>query len=102
MNYRSQQWHMQSLPARCVTLMAMLLVMLCSGTYAAANDRSVTIDVTHEKMENVLNAIAGQTGYQFFYSTDMLDGCKPVTFKAVKKPLDNVLDHLLPPQRIIL
>lgn len=70
--------------------------MLCSGSYASANDKSVTIDVTREKMGDVLNAIGKQTGYRFFYSTDLLDDCGPVTFKAEKKPLEKVLDELLP------
>lgn len=87
---------MRGLP-RLAALAAMLLMLLCVGFTASANDRNVTINVTQEKLSNVLSSIGQQTGYNFFYSTDMLEECGPVTFCAENQPLDKILEELLSP-----
>ena len=95
-NFERERWRAFNLP-RCVAVMVMLMMMLSSSAYASVENRTVTIDVTREKMGNVLNSIGKQTGYSFFYSTELLDDCGPVTFKAVSQPLEKVMNRLLPP-----
>src|SRR4029079_15360688 len=78
-----------------------LIILLCllgadgfAQTDKSSLDKTVTLIVTNEKTDIVLNQLSKQTGVVFSYSPDVFDISKTITANFVKKPLREVLNQI--------
>jgi TonB-linked SusC/RagA family outer membrane protein len=58
---------------------------------AAANAQKVTLSEKNSSLASVIRKLRSQTGYNFFYVKDNIDGAKPVTVDLVNVPLAEAL-----------
>jgi len=62
-------------------------MQVCASGFA----QSITLTENNASLENVLEALKKQSGYNFLYNTPMLAGAKPVTLSVTNAPIDDVL-----------
>lgn len=61
-----------------------------------ANQKHVTLNLTHASVKEVLNEIKKQTGINFFYSTDLAKTWSAVNVNVRSVPVSQVLNSIMP------
>jgi TonB-linked SusC/RagA family outer membrane protein len=87
----------------CQLLLAYLFSAVASATTVDAQEilnQKVTIEVNNQDMKSVLNKLNKLTQIRFTYSSAIINPQRKVTFKAVEKPLSDVLDDMLRPMNL--
>ena len=82
-----------------LTLM-MTLFFAFNAASAVSQKTNLTLNLKKVTLEKAFEAIEKQTGYSFFYHLDMTDLNKPVTINVTDKPITEVLDEILDPDRL--
>lgn len=77
---------------RIMKLTAFLLTLGFLQVQANGLGQEVTLDVKEEKLEKVIPLIEKQTGYVFFYTSDLIKKARPVTLQVRNEALSKVLD----------
>ena len=77
----------------------LLFVALCTLA-APAQDVKVSIDADRQPLAKVLNMLEQQSGYNFFYSNDLIADATPVTIKVSNEALADVLKRILPQRNL--
>ncbi len=77
----------------------LLFVTLCTLA-APAQDVKVSIDADQQPLAKVLNMLEQQSGYNFFYSNDLIADATPVTIKVSNEALADVLKRILPQRNL--
>lgn len=70
---------------------ALMMIVMCTAFSAMA--QKVTVDVVDQPASVVFRSLIGQTGKNFVYSSDILDGIR-VTLTASDRPLKKVLTDM--------
>lgn len=81
---------------RCWLILLSLFV-LGSATIQA---QKVNLNVSREKLRDVLENITEQTGYTLAFSKEVVDLSERVTVRVTNTELDEVLNQLLTPREI--
>lgn len=87
-NGRDGHLHARILLKLKLTLIILTTVILQSS---AASFAQITINEKSVSLESILQRIRKQSGYDFFYSTNMLDHTKPVSINVKNAPVEEVL-----------
>ncbi|MBS1531924.1 MAG: carboxypeptidase-like regulatory domain-containing protein, partial [Bacteroidetes bacterium] len=69
-----------------------LVTLLCLNVHGATFGQSITITNKNVKLEKVLNEIEKQSGYTFWYKTDIVKQSYKVSLDVKDLSLDNTLD----------
>lgn len=72
-----------------IVLWVVALMQVSAATYA----QKVTLNVQNASLEQVLNNLGRQTGYNFVYNTGMLKKAKPVNITATDENITKVLEQ---------
>ncbi len=72
-------------------LAAILSIAACLRVSAAAFSQTITLSQQNTPLENVFKEIRKQTGYLFFYNSELLRKAKPVSIKVKDAVLEEVL-----------
>ena len=75
-------------------LTAILLVAACLQVSARGNAQQVTLSEQNSSLQNVFKEIRRQTGYQFFYNTNLLNKARTVSISVRNAPLTSALDQV--------
>jgi TonB-linked SusC/RagA family outer membrane protein len=75
-------------------LTAILLMVACLQVSARSNAQQVTLSEQNSSLQNVFKEIRRQTGYQFFYNTNLLNKARAVSISVRNAPLTSALDQL--------
>jgi TonB-linked SusC/RagA family outer membrane protein len=76
----------RSMPWNFIALMAVVLLLTMQG-YA----QKVSLSVNNRPLEEVIQSIKQQTGYNFLYTAEMLEKAQKVTLHVEQSPLTEVL-----------
>ena len=76
---------------RGMKLTAIILVTACMTAAASGNTQGITLSEKNTPFESVIKKIQEQTGYRFFYTTDVIQLTKPVTLTVRNGILEQVL-----------
>src|SRR5215217_975485 len=71
-----------------VTIIIMTLFLL---QVSAATKAQITLDSKGASLRNVLKSISKQSGYDFIYTDQDLNGANPVSFKLNNESIENAL-----------
>ncbi len=81
-------------------LSVLLLFIGILSARGAAFSQKITISGRNMRLENVLNEIERQSGYQFWYEAGMLNNTSAIDINVKNMPLEEVLDKSLRSQHI--
>jgi TonB-dependent starch-binding outer membrane protein SusC len=73
---------------------AVLLLIASLQVFAKGNAQQVTLSEQNSSLQKVFKEIRRQTGYQFFYNTNLLDKARKVSITLKDAPLTAALDQL--------
>jgi len=76
---------------RIMKLTTLILLTACLTAGARSYSQRVSISVKNASLETVFREIKKQTGYQFLYNNQMLDGAKKVSIQLKDASLDEAL-----------
>ncbi|PST84397.1 hypothetical protein C7T94_06730 [Pedobacter yulinensis] len=79
-------------------LVFMLLIFVC--IQLQAQDRKLTLDLQKKPLKILLKEIELQCGYTFVYSDEVISDTMIVSVSAVRKPVSQVLNAVLPEQML--
>jgi len=74
-------------------LTTMLLLVGCLQVSAAGFAQKVSLNVENTSLKKVFKDIRRQTGYLFFYNTQLLEKAHPVSISANDREMKDVLDE---------
>ena len=74
-------------------LTTMLLLVGCLQVSATAFAQKVSLNVENASLKKVFKDIRKQTGYLFFYNTQLLEKAHPVSISARDREIKDVLDE---------
>lgn len=85
------------------SFLAFLLFICLSFTsvYGRAQEKTVTLNVQNERVENVLKSIGKQTGVKFFYDQKVVSEAPQVTMNVSNALLKNVLDKVASQTKLV-
>ena len=89
---RRKQLRLPVLIMRVMKLIAILLFAFCMNTSAKSFSQNITLSVRNTSLEKVLKEIRKQTGYSFFYKTELLRDAPRVSLAVKNIPLREALD----------
>lgn len=84
---------------KLVWLVVLLMIPL-TGYAQDARDKLVTLKLERVTLKQFFDEIYAQTGVDFFYTVQQARSVEPVTVRAEKKPLGQVLDRVLGNSRL--
>src|SRR6185312_5735615 len=70
-----------------------LLTIACLHVSAKGHAQSVTLSVKNAPLEKVFKELKKQTGYDFWYESELLQNAKNVTLEVKNASLTNTLDE---------
>lgn len=73
-------------------LTAVILLAACLQVSAAGFSQQITLSEKNVPLEKIFSEIRKQTGYEFFYSTSMMESAKKVTINIKHASIKDVLD----------
>ncbi len=85
---------------RIFQLIFLMLTVLCLQVSANGYSQKVTLKEKNSSLQSILEKVKNQTGYQFFYSDDVLRSAKKITVTIQNKDLAEALDICLEGQGI--
>jgi len=71
-----------------IVLWVVAFMQVSASTYA----QKVTLNVQNASLDQVLNSLSQQSGYNFLYNSGMMKTAKPVSLTANNEPIQNVLE----------
>ncbi len=81
-------------------LTSLFLVLICVHVSAASRSQTVTLNVRHQPITNVLASIEAQTGYLIVYNDRYVTRDVLVSLQVADQPLETVLDQVLTPRAL--
>ena len=72
-----------------IVLWVVALMQVSASTYA----QKVTLNVRNASLDQVLNSLSQQSGYNFVYNSGMIKNAKPVSLNATNEPIKDVLEE---------
>ncbi len=78
---------------KIMKLTIVLWVVALMQVSASAFAQKVSLNVKNASLDEVLNDLSRQSGYNFLYNTVMLKAAKPVSISVTNKPLIEVLNQ---------
>jgi TonB-linked SusC/RagA family outer membrane protein len=88
---RLQSWGLTKKLLRIMKITAFILLIACMQVSAKGRAQTVTISVANTSIEKVFQEVKKQTGYDFFYEENVLQGANTVSLNATKIPLEEAL-----------
>ncbi len=82
-------------PLLIMKLTFILWIVAFLQVSAASYAQKVNIKVKNVQLEDIVNQLRTQTGYDFLCNSEIFEGLKPITLVAVNKDLAQVLDECL-------
>ena len=80
------------LKRRCIRLTCMFcLSLMLASVEVLAQNSGVTLSVKNERVENVISLLKKQTGYNFFYSPEVVNTASKVSINVENKSIDEIL-----------
>lgn len=73
-------------------LVLILSVLFMYQAYGKANAQTVTLSCENSSIKSIFKEINRQTGYEFFYSSNMLEDAQPVSVTLKEAPLSKALE----------
>ncbi|HEY4325137.1 MAG TPA: SusC/RagA family TonB-linked outer membrane protein [Mucilaginibacter sp.] len=96
MNFLNVQHHRMLRQTFLVMKITTLLLLISIMTVSAAtNAQQITLKTKGASLQEVLSKISDQTGFNVFYSQDLLTKSKPVTVDLRNTPLATALNEIL-------
>ena len=93
---QAHKWGKRLLPSvlilRIMKLTAVFLLAVCVHTGATGFSQNVTLSVRNASLEKVFKEIRRQTGYSFFYKTELLRNAPRVSLSVHNADLKETLD----------
>lgn len=93
---QAHKWGKRLLPSvlilRIMKLTAILLLAVCLHAGATGFSQNVTLSVRNASLEKVFKEIRKQTGYSFFYKTELLRNAPRVSLSVINAELKETLD----------
>ncbi|WP_300602715.1 outer membrane beta-barrel family protein [Niabella sp.] len=80
-----------------VCLTGMLLFIFATG---AAQDRKLTLKITNSPLPQVLEEIQRKARYNILYSDEVVQDTMRTRIEAVRRPVSEILQMILPPQNL--
>lgn len=80
---------------RVGSLVAAMLMCMNLWSYAAAQEKTVSLDVRDKALKEVLGMVREQTDVRFIYSEVELQKATPVTVKFANRPLSDAMSRVL-------
>jgi TonB-dependent starch-binding outer membrane protein SusC len=77
---------------RVMRLTAIILLTACMAASASGNTQGITLAEKDTPLESIIKKIQAQSGYKFFYTTDVIQLAKPVTVAIQNGRLEQVLE----------
>jgi TonB-dependent starch-binding outer membrane protein SusC len=93
---QARKWGKRLLPRvqimKVMKLTAILLLAFCLQTSAKGYAQNVTLSVKNSSLEKILKEIRKQTGYSFFYKTELLRNTPKINLSVTNSELKQTLD----------
>ena len=89
--------HHRLLSSRTILVMKMIFIFslaFCMQVSASSYSQKITLVAQNASLEKVLKEIEKQSGYSFWYKTEMIQKAEKVTFVVKESSIDNVLDKV--------
>lgn len=80
---------------KTMKLLAIALFAFCMQVSAHGYGQKVSLDLKNVKIATVLKEIRSQTGYLFFYKSEVLKNMKPVSIEVTNADVDDVMRKVL-------
>jgi TonB-linked SusC/RagA family outer membrane protein len=97
--YKTRKWGLRLLPpvliTRIMKLTAVFLLAISMNVSAIGYPQEVTLHLSHTSLENVFKHIRKQTGYVFFYKSNILKGVPNVTIAVNKASVKETMELCL-------
>jgi TonB-linked SusC/RagA family outer membrane protein len=80
---------------KILLIMKLTIVLLTTAILqvsASSYGQNVTLKKDNAELVNVFRELRKQTGYDFFYSDDMMEGAQPVSLNLKKVPIEKALE----------
>ena len=90
-------FHLRLFPQKTLLIMkltAAIILAACLQVSARSNAQQVTLSEQNSSIEKVFKEIKRQTGYQFFYNSNLLDKARRVNINVNNVPLTTALDQV--------
>jgi len=98
-NYKTRKWGLRLLPPvliiRIMKLTAVFLLAISVNVSANGYSQNVTLNFSRTSLEKIFNEIRKQTGYVFFYKTDLLKDLPKVKVKVNNATISEAMDASL-------
>ena len=95
-NYKTRKWGLRLLPPvliiRIMKLTAVFLLAISVSVSANGYSQDVTLNFSRTSLEKIFNEIRKQTGYVFFYKTDLLKDLPKVKVKVTNASISEAMD----------
>ncbi len=98
-NYKTRKWGLRLLPPvliiRIMKLTAVFLLALSVNLSAEGYSQDITLKLANASLEKAFNEIRKQTGYVFFYKTDLLKDLPSINLKVKNATLEKTMETCL-------
>lgn len=78
--------------------LTIIFILLSIGLNAKTNGQQINLSVRKMRLENVLQKIAEQTNYKFFYSSDLIKKIESVNLRVERASFEETLEKILTPR----
>ena len=98
-NYKTRKWGLRLLPPvliiRIMKLTAVFLLAISINVSANGYSQNVTLNFSRTSLEKIFKEIRKQTGYVFFYKTDLLKDLPKINVKVNNASISEAMDASL-------
>jgi TonB-linked SusC/RagA family outer membrane protein len=95
-NYKAREWGLRLLPPvliiRIMKLTAVFLLAISINVSAKGHAQEITLKLSNTSLEKVFSEIRKQTGYVFFYKTDLLKDLPGINLKVKNASIEETME----------
>jgi len=95
-NYKTRKWGLRLLPPvliiRIMKLTAVFLLAISINISAKGHSQEITLKLSNTSLEKAFSEIRKQTGYVFFYKTDLLKDLPHISLKVKNATLEETME----------